>query len=302
MDLPLVSLITPAYNAAKHLRPYLKGVLSQTYPNVQYIFVNDGSVDETEDLILSAKEDILAKGWEFLYIKQLNAGQATAVNAALSHVKGEYFAQIDSDDIMYPDYLAKYCKFLEVHKEFKFCYSRVALQREDEAIPYRLQYRSVEARELDDFFGDLIQEKNVPPLAFYMIDTKAFFAVVKLPLYTNRGGQNWQILLPMAYHYKCGYIEEVLAACIERNQSHHRAQDVARVHKLKQILFHTISRIDMPDGEKAFWYDNITNKYLIKEPSQLSKVLLFGRIPFLKIRRDKIYLFDFLRIGTIRHA
>ena len=92
--MPLVSLITACYNNANYLRPYLDGVLHQTYPNVQYIFINDGSTDETEEVVLSHKRQIEAKGWDFVYIKQENMGVAGAVNTALSLVKGKYCAQV----------------------------------------------------------------------------------------------------------------------------------------------------------------------------------------------------------------
>ena len=66
--------------------------MSQTYSNVQYIFVNDGSIDNTENIILSYKDKILEKGWEFIYIKhENNLGQSVAINHALTQVNGKYF-------------------------------------------------------------------------------------------------------------------------------------------------------------------------------------------------------------------
>ena len=301
MNGPLVSLITPCYNGAKHLRPYLKGVLSQTYSNVQFIFVNDGSTDDTENIILSEADKIKEKGWDFVYIRQDNTGQASAVNNALSKVKGKYFSQIDSDDIMKPEYLEKYCNFLESNKDCKFCYAKVAIAKEDfPNNPYRIQYRRLQYGEHDNLFEDYINEHNVPPLSFYMIDTDAFLSVVKLPFYENRGGQNWQILLPMAYYYKCGYIDDVLATCIERHDSHSHKINANRNDRLKKILFYTISKIDMPDGEKQFWYDKITNKYFPMD-SQNIKFMLFNIIPILKFRKDKVYLFDCIPIGKIKY-
>ena len=300
MAKPLVTLITPCFNGAENLRPYLNGVLSQTYPNVQYIFVNDGSTDDTENIIMSVADKIRAKGWDFVYIKQPNGGQAAAVNNALQHVKGKYFSQIDSDDIIYPEYLEKYCEFLETHPDCKFCYARVAIAREDDiAHPYRIQFRKITNDATDNLFQDFIDIKNVPPLAFYMANTAAFRKVVKLPFYENRGGQNWQILLPLSYHYKCGYIDEVLASCIERSDSHSHTYDKNRTDKLKQILFNTISRLDISDGEKHFWYDRVTNNYL-STITHKKVFMLFNFIPFITIKQHRVYLFGFIRIGKIK--
>lgn len=50
-----ISIISPCYNGENHLIPYINGLLSQTYSNVEYIFVNDGSTDKTNELINSFK-------------------------------------------------------------------------------------------------------------------------------------------------------------------------------------------------------------------------------------------------------
>ena len=300
MGTPLVSLITPCYNGARHLRLYLDGILSQTYSNVQFIFVNDGSTDNTEEIILSVADKVKEKGWDFVYIWQENAGQASALNNALTIVKGKYFSSIDSDDIINPDYLEKYCNFLETHPDCKFCYAKIAIAKEETPDrPYRIQERKLLNGDTDNLFSDYINEYNIPPLTFYMADTQAFRAVVRLPFYENRGGQNWQILLPMAYHYKCGYIDDVLATCIERRESHSHKSDMYRKDNLKQILFHTISRMDMPEEDKIFWYDKITNKYLLRS-RQKREFLLFNVFPLIKIRKDKVYLFGFIPIGEIK--
>ena len=300
---PLVSLITPCFNGAKHILPYIEGILGQTYPCVQYIFVNDGSTDETEKMILSYQEEIEAKGWEFVYIRQENRGQAAAMNDALSLIKGKYFSQIDSDDIIHPEYLEKYARFLERHTDCKFCYARVNVIKEGASEVIFTWYRKKKMGEVDDFFRDLIMEENCPPLPFYMIDTKAFFEAVKLPIFEGRGGQNWQILLPMAYLYKCGYMDDVLATYVIRKASHSRSalDKKSRIDDLKMLLFSTIAKINMPDGEKNFWYDKVTNKYLPKASNKL-KFRLFGIIPFLKVKRDKVYLFEFIPIGKIRRS
>lgn len=132
-----------------------------------------------------------------------------------------------------------------------------------------------------------------------MANTAAFRKVVKLPFYENRGGQNWQILLPLSYHYKCGYIDEVLATCIERSDSHSHTYDKNRTDKLKQILFNTISRLDISDGEKHFWYDRVTNNYLSTHTHK-KVFMLFNFIPFITIKRHRVYLFGFIRIGKIK--
>ena len=59
---PLVSVITPCYNGEKFLHRFLDSVLNQTYTNVEFIFINDGSFDKTEEIVFSYKERLKSKG------------------------------------------------------------------------------------------------------------------------------------------------------------------------------------------------------------------------------------------------
>ena len=87
---PLVSIISPCYNGEKYLLPFLKSLLEQDYAPIELIFVNDGSTDGTEQIVLSYKERLSEKGIELQYIYQENAGQAAAINCGLKVFSGEY--------------------------------------------------------------------------------------------------------------------------------------------------------------------------------------------------------------------
>ena len=98
MKPPLVSVIVPAYNAAAFVGEALRSALSQTYPHLEVIVVDDGSTDETSDLVQAiAREDA-----RVVLIRQQNAGVARARNAAIERASGEFIAPLDADDIWYP--------------------------------------------------------------------------------------------------------------------------------------------------------------------------------------------------------
>lgn len=67
-NLPLVSLITPCYNGEKYLERFLDSVLAQTYDNIEFILVNDGSTDDTEKIALSYQEKFADRGYIYIYI------------------------------------------------------------------------------------------------------------------------------------------------------------------------------------------------------------------------------------------
>ena len=108
----LVSVISPCYNGEKYLKHFLESLLEQTYSNVEFIIVNDGSNDNSEKIILSYKDKIEKKGWTFKYIFQENKGQAAAINRGLSIFKGKYLMWVDSDDILKKDNIKHKVDFL----------------------------------------------------------------------------------------------------------------------------------------------------------------------------------------------
>ncbi len=90
----LISIIIPVYNVGKYLGKCLDSVINQTYHNIEIICVNDGSTDNSYDILLEyAKKDNRIK-----VINQKNAGLSGARNTGISHANGEYIMFLDSDD------------------------------------------------------------------------------------------------------------------------------------------------------------------------------------------------------------
>ena len=95
----MVSVIIPVYNVEKYIDKCLESVVNQTYKNLEIIVINDGSTDESEEVI----KKYLNKHSNIKYIYQENKGVSSARNAALTYANGKYVMFIDSDD-----YIDKY--------------------------------------------------------------------------------------------------------------------------------------------------------------------------------------------------
>ncbi|HEU4837333.1 MAG TPA: glycosyltransferase family A protein [Pyrinomonadaceae bacterium] len=94
---PLVSVIIPVYNGARHLRAALESVFAQTYRPIEVIVVDDGSADDS---------GVIAQSFpEVRYIRQANQGVAAARNNAIAVAGGEFFAFLDQDDVWTPEKL-----------------------------------------------------------------------------------------------------------------------------------------------------------------------------------------------------
>ncbi len=97
---PLITVIIPVYNTAKLLAKCIDSVLSQTWQNIEVILVDDGSTDNSADIIKNYQRTNPDK---VIAIFQENAGQASARNAALDIMRGDYVAFVDSDDWVLPE-------------------------------------------------------------------------------------------------------------------------------------------------------------------------------------------------------
>ncbi len=101
-----VSVIIPAYNGDRYITDAIAGVLAQTYTDCEIIVVDDGSTDNTKNIIQQYRNKIK-------YYSQSNQGVAASRNLGLSKAKGEYIAFLDQDDVFLPHKLALQVAVLE---------------------------------------------------------------------------------------------------------------------------------------------------------------------------------------------
>jgi glycosyltransferase involved in cell wall biosynthesis len=103
---PLVSVIIPTYNRAHTIAETIDSVLKQTYPNVELIVVDDGSKDNTQEVLRGY-------GARIRNIHQENAGQMAARNRGIREARGEIISFLDSDDLWLPTCLERHVHILE---------------------------------------------------------------------------------------------------------------------------------------------------------------------------------------------
>ncbi len=267
-DLPLVSVITPCYNGEAYLDRYFESILRQTYPNIELIFVNDGSTDRTEEIALSYRDRLAARGIRFVYVAQENKGLAGAVNAGLERFSGVYLTWPDSDDWMMPDCIEKKVAYLEAHPEKGIVQCQANIVNED--APDRI-VGVFKRQDINrgDIFEDLVFGRDVyyAPLG-WMVRSSAYFS--EHATRTIRDdydvGQDWQILIPIAYKYECGFIPEPLAYYLVRKSSHSRRESsyadlvyktVRQTKTLKSIL----TELDMPEETRQAYLERLDLSY-----------------------------------------
>lgn len=109
MNNELVSIITPCYNGEKYISETIDSVLNQTYPNFEMIIVDDGSQDESANIVKEyQKKDLRIK-----FLQQSNTGSAAARNNGIRHANGRYIALLDADDVWKPYFLEEQINFMK---------------------------------------------------------------------------------------------------------------------------------------------------------------------------------------------
>ncbi len=120
MSTPSVSIILPTYNRARFLPAAFEAIRGQTFTDWELIVVDDGSTDDTSDVVAS-----LTRGWvqPVRYIHQENQGAYSARNAGVDLARGRYVAFYDSDDLWLTHYLLESIQILDAHEDIDWVYT-----------------------------------------------------------------------------------------------------------------------------------------------------------------------------------
>lgn len=271
-----ISVLTPCYNGEKYINRYFDSLLNQTYDNFEIIFVDDGSKDKTSKITKEYVSKFKKRNVELKYLYQENSGQAEAVNNGLKYVTGDYLIWPDSDDYYESDALEALALELDKNDSIAYVKGNPIFRREDNleiiSIPKPID------KDKDNFFEDyLFCTPNVccfPGIMMIRFD-KFKEANKGLDIYNSRGGQNWQILLPITYHYKGKYIDKNIYNYLVRESSHSHSikgfkKEIKRTYELNDIIKNVLNKIEMNTKTRNKYLKKIKRKYF-KERLRLIK-------------------------------
>ena len=118
---PLVSILTPSYNQGRFLEETIQSVLSQDYPNLEYLIVDGGSTDGSVEVIQRFSDRL---AW---WVSERDDGQTDALNKGFAHARGEIFAWLNSDDTYLPGAVSAAVNCLQAHPEAALVYAEANL-------------------------------------------------------------------------------------------------------------------------------------------------------------------------------
>jgi glycosyltransferase involved in cell wall biosynthesis len=96
INLPLVSIVTPSYNQVDFIEATIQSILSQDYPNIEYIIIDGGSNDGSVEIIRKYASHLA------YWVSEPDGGQSDAINLGFKHSTGEILAWLNSDDLYFP--------------------------------------------------------------------------------------------------------------------------------------------------------------------------------------------------------
>ncbi len=140
--LPKISLVTPSFNHAKFLPRTIQSVLSQRYPNLEYIVIDGGSSDDSVDIIRRFAPSLAH------WVSERDSGQSEAINKGLEYATGDIVGWLNSDDTLAPKALWRIAEAYQRWPDADLVYGHTCLIDTDDKVIKRLVAVPTNAREL----------------------------------------------------------------------------------------------------------------------------------------------------------
>jgi glycosyltransferase involved in cell wall biosynthesis len=225
MNSPLVSVIIPAYNAARTLETTVQSVYGQSLQDFEIVIVDDGSKDNT----LEVAQRIAASDSRIKVVAQPNSGAAAARNTGIKAAGGEYVAFLDADDLWLPQKLERQIALLNSEKE------AAAVQTGAYYVNDDLEVLSVRPCVIPkDVLLETLLFRSFPALMSTLLVERSAFDKIGLLNTKLVILEDWELAIRLSRFCNLKSIEEPLA--LYRNYPGNRSRDLSIHIKPGQII------------------------------------------------------------------
>ena len=197
---PLVSIIVPSYNHEKYIVQTIESIVNQTYKNIEFIVVDDGSKDNSVSILKEFSEK-----YKFKLILQENKGVARTITDSIKqYAKGKYISLCASDDYWVDNKIELQVKFMEDNPEFAMCFGKTYyIDTNSNIIGDSLNQKFKGGY----IFEEIINQKFHPPVN-YMIKK----SIIEEFGYYKEGiiAEDYYMNCLISKKYQIGYIEDIL--------------------------------------------------------------------------------------------
>jgi glycosyltransferase involved in cell wall biosynthesis len=231
--LPLVSVIIPTHNRSRLLRLAVESVLAQTYPHVEVIVVDDGSTDDTAEVMAQYAGRVT-------HIRQANQGVAAARNRGIRAASGEYLTCLDDDDLLLPTKIERQVRVLVSQPEVSLVHCRFYFANGDGDNLYKAKLLP-EGKILKELIGNNFIWSGAPLIRRHCFDQVGLFDEE-----ISSVTADWDMWLRIAragYRFAC--VQETLG--VYRVHQHSMMSDVAKLeHGVFAVLERAFSNSNVP--------------------------------------------------------
>lgn len=205
-----ISVIIPTYNRGYLIANSIKSVLNQTYKNLEVIVVDDGSTDNTKEVVDKFNDKRIK------YIKLIeNTGGSNARNIGILNANGKYISFQDSDDIYYPDKLeSQFKNIINKKTDLDFCKIKVIFKNSYLFYPNRLQEESISN---GNILNELISKGNFISTQAILIEKNFIKKYLFDPSMPRL--QDFELILRMFPKVKISYTNRILVELHQQNDS-----------------------------------------------------------------------------------
>ena len=266
----LISIITSTYNCGHLIHRLLDSILGQTYGSIEIFVIDDGSTDNTKQIIAEYFGKFHERGFQLKYVYQENQGLSASVNNGLKLIHGDYLVWPDADDwYADPESLEIIAKTLDDSDDEVTC-SRCLISYIDETTFNVDKMIPVRKSNDESLFKDCLFCTNgfYWGAGAYMVKTDHVYKKIKSKtIYVEKeAGQNFQLLLPLLYDGKCVTVNKYLYNVLQRSASHSRKKntfekELAKITAYHNTILYTLDHMEIPSSEKNQYKDEISFKY-----------------------------------------
>ena len=165
---PLVSVIMPTYNRAWTLKDAVDSVLLQDYPNIELVVIDDGSEDNTQELLETYKNEITV-------LRQENKGVSAARNKGIRQSRGEFIALLDSDDAWDKKKISCQMEFFKDHPEALICQTQEIWIRNGKKVNPKVKHKKPSGMIFEPSLDLCLVSPSAVMMKRQLFDIKGYF-------------------------------------------------------------------------------------------------------------------------------
>lgn len=288
------------YNGERFIHRSVGSILAQTYPHIELVFIDDGSTDNSLELIRTYIPKFESKGYKLTIVHQENQGQGFAAITGIEMATGEFLSYLDVDDYLMPESVAKRVNALMKCRNANVVRTNAYRVLESDSENCRILVRSNKEKYPTDIFEGVLMGEINNYAGTYMVRANViheFYTDRAIP--RSKYGQNLQLLLPCAYKSASVFIDEPLMKYIIQNDSHSNPKSLSAKIDLIQgymdLRFEMLNLFDCQDKKRLIKNIGISCKknvlnmilsYHENDDEKAEKISLFNRY-YEKLRLEK---------------